>query len=295
MTTNNPIIVLTGPTGSGKTALSLEIAEKYDCEIICADSTTVYRGMDIGTDKPVHTQIPHHLLDIIDPDEEFNVSIFQEKATKLIHEIQVRGNIPLIVGGAVMYIDALVFNYDLPPVAPNEKLRQELEKLETSELFDKLVGLDPDSEWTIDKKNRRRIIRAIEVLLATERPFSEQKSKTPLPKNVLYLAIDRDREKLYEDIDKRVDQMFRDGFIEEVKQLLPKYRATSVLQSTGYKQVTEFLDGKITLEEAVGGTKQAHRNYAKRQLTWLRKNPDVRWIDSAGAANASIDTFLASH
>ena len=315
----NPIIVLTGPTGSGKTAISMEIAKRYgNIEIICADSTTVYRGMDIGTDKPtlhrhseqseesrprsfVPTQddegvvirgVKHHMLDIIDPDKEFNVSIFLDKVTTLVDQIHGRGNIPMLVGGAVMYIDAFVFNYELPPVAPNEGLRQELEKLETPELFAKLCKLDPDAEWTIDGKNRRRIIRAIEVWMGTERPFSEQKSKTPLPANILYLAVNRDRDELYKSIDMRVDQMFRDGLIEEVKALLPKYRGTIAMNSTGYKQITEFLDGNSPLEEAVVAIKQAHRNYAKRQLTWLRKNPDVKWISCQTEAIHLISQFL---
>lgn len=312
MNSNNPIIVLTGPTASGKTAISYEIAKKYDCEIICTDSMTVYSGMDIGTDKPtleldlkdrqktadgsytIHG-IPHHLIDIVNPDEEFNVSIFLEKVTEIIHKIHARGKIPLLVGGSVMYIDALVFNYELPAVAPDDEMRAELEKIDTPALFEKLCKLDPDCEWTIDKHNRRRIIRALEVWLKTERPFSEQKSKTPLPEYILYLAVERDREELYQRIDNRVDQMFRNGFIEEVKSLIEKYNHNTAMQAAGYKQVSEFLDGESTMEEAATKTKQVHRNYAKRQLTWLRKNPDVKWIQSPDGAAEAIDSFLASH
>jgi tRNA dimethylallyltransferase len=309
----NPIIILTGPTASGKTSISYEVADKYSCEIICADSMTVHTGMDIGTDKPTLERNPaesgrkesdgsylirgirHHLLDVVMPDEEFNVSIFQKKVTDIIREVHSRGNVPLLVGGSVMYIDALVFNYELPPVAPDPELRDKLETLETPELFEKLCKLDPDCEWTVDRHNRRRIIRALEVWLKTERPFSEQKSKTPLPENILYLAVDRDRDDLYTRIDTRVDQMFRDGFIEEVKELKQKFDTNTAMQAAGYKQIGEFLDGKTTMEDAASRTKQAHRNYAKRQLTWLKKNPDVIWITSSAEAEAEINKFLASH
>lgn len=292
---NNPIIVLTGPTASGKSAISLEIAKKFNCEIICADSMTVYRGMDIGTDKPTLTDtkgIPHHLLDIVNPDEEFNVSIFMEKVTKLVDEILERGHVPMLVGGSALYIDAFVFNYELPPVAPNEELREELEKLDTSELFEKLCKLDPDCEWTIDRRNRRRIIRALEVWLATERPFSELKSKTPLPNNILYLAVDREREELYKSIDVRVDIMFRNGFIEEVKDLKDKYDHNTAMQAAGYKQIGEFLDGKTSMEDAATRTKQTHRNYAKRQLTWFKRNNDIHWIQNSAEAEKLINEFL---
>jgi tRNA dimethylallyltransferase len=306
----NPIIVLTGPTASGKTAMAHDIAKRFNCEIICTDSMTVYRGMDIGTDKPtleitdptkrvknsdgayiIHG-IPHHLLDIVNPDEEFNVSIFQEKVTKIIHEIQNRGHVPLLVGGSVMYIDALVFNYELPPVAPDPGLRKQLEELSTEELFEKLCNLDPDCQWTIDRHNRRRVIRALEVWLKTERPFSEQKSKSPLPENILYLAVDREREDLYNRIDTRVDQMFREGLIEEVKALDEKYDGETAMQAAGYKQIREFLNGETSLEDAASRTKQAHRNYAKRQLTWLRRNPDVKWVTSTNEAEKYISKFL---
>jgi tRNA dimethylallyltransferase len=293
---NNPIIVLTGPTASGKSAISLEVAQRFNCEIICADSMTVYRGMDVGTDKPTLTDmkgIPHHLLDIKNPDEEFNVSMFIEKVAKLVSEIQHRGNIPMLVGGSVLYIDAFVFNYKLPPIAPNKELREKLEKLGTEELFEKLCKLDPDCQWTVDRHNRRRIIRALEVWLATERPFSEQKSKTPLPENILYLAVDRDREKLYAGIDARVDIMFRTGFIEEVKRLKDKYDNNTAMQAAGYKQIGEFLDGKTTMEDAATRTKQTHRNYAKRQLTWLRRNQDIQWIKDIPEAEKLIKQFLS--
>ena len=325
----NPIIVLTGPTASGKTSLSLDIAKKYNCEIICADSMTVYKGMDIGTDKPTLrsceastsnnqpttnknnqisnfklqtsnsdngtvtiSDIPHHLIDIVNPDEEFNVTDFVESATKTIEAIRSRGKIPLIVGGSVMYIDALVYAYQVPSTPPNLELREKLETESNEELFEQLCELDPDCEWTIDKHNKRRLIRALEVCMLTGEPFSEQKSKSELPENVLYLALDRDREELYARINSRVDEMYQQGFVEEVRDLLEKYDNNTSLQAAGYKQIVEYIDGKITLDEAIEKTKQVHRNYAKRQLTWLRKNPDVIWITGETDAEKAIGKFL---
>jgi len=291
----NPIIVLTGPTASGKTAMSLMIADKYNCEIICADSMTVYRGMNIGTDKPTPSDmkgIPHHLLDIVDPDEEFNVSIFCKKIKELVDEIHGRGKVPMLVGGSVMYIDAYVYDYKMPEVAPDIELRKKLEEKTAEELFAQLCEYDPDCEWTVDRHNKRRLIRAIEVCMATGKPLAKQKSKKPLPGNVLYLSVDCDREELYSKINKRVDIMFRGGFVDEVRELYKKYDHNTAVQAAGYKQITQFLDGQISLETAIEKTKQVHRNYAKRQLTWLRNNPDVQWVKTASDAESLIKQFL---
>ncbi len=291
----NPIIVITGPTASGKTAISLEIADKFNGEIICADSMTVYRGMDIGTDKPTLGDtkgIAHHLLDIVNPDEEFNVAIFVEKVRKLITEIHNRGNVPFIVGGSLMYIDAFIYDYKLPEVAPNHTLRQELELKTEDELFAQLCELDPDCEWTIDRRNKRRLIRAIEVCLHSDKPFSEHRAKAALPDNVLYLSVERERDELYQRINERVDEMFANGFVEEVKELLPKFDHNTAMQAAGYKQIVQYLENELSLEEAVEKTKQVHRNFAKRQLTWLRRNTDVKWVKSSNEADHLISDFL---
>ena len=290
-----PIIVITGPTASGKTALSLEIAGKYNGEIICADSMTVYRGMDIGTDKPTPENlkdIPHHLLDIVNPDEEFNVAIFVGVVRKLVDDIQARGKVPFLVGGSLMYIDAFIYDYDMPEVAPNLELREELEKQDNEELFARLCELDPDCEWTVDRHNKRRIIRAIEICMTTGKSLAEQKSKKSLPENVLYLAVDKDREELYAQIDKRVDVMFKQGFVEEVRSLREKYDHNTAMQAAGYKQIMQYLDEKIDLGAAIAKTKQVHRNFAKRQLTWLRRNEDVKWVKNTAEAEGFISDFL---
>jgi tRNA dimethylallyltransferase len=301
----NPIIVLTGPTASGKTSLSFEIAKEFNGEIICADSMTVYRGMDIGTDKPTLDEtasnggdhylvrdIPHHLLDIVDPDNEFNVSEFQKLVKELVAQIHARGNIPILVGGSTMYIDAYVYGYEIPASGPDHKLRTELDKKDCDELFKQLIALDPDAEWTIDRHNKRRIVRALEVTINTGIPFTHQKKKNSLPSNILYLAVNRPRSELYADIERRVDEMMDNGFLDEVRSLFVKYDHNTAMQAAGYKQLTQHLDGKLTLSAAVLKTKQVHRNYAKRQLTWLNRNKDVAWVEDALDAERHVDDFL---
>lgn len=290
-----PIIVITGPTASGKTALSLELAKKFGGEIICADSMTVYRGMDIGTDKPTlidNQNIPHHLIDIVNPDEEFNVALFVKEVRKLVEDIHSRDKVPFIVGGSLMYIDAFVYDYDMPEVAPNQELREELELKDNEKLFARLCELDPDCEWTVDRHNKRRIIRAIEICMTTDKSLAEQKSKKSLAPNVLYLAVDKEREELYKQIDTRVDIMFRQGFVDEVRILREKYDHNTAMQAAGYKQIMQYLDGKIDLATAITKTKQVHRNFAKRQLTWLRRNTDVKWVKNPVDAAELITNFL---
>lgn len=311
-----PVIIITGPTASGKTSLSLPLAKKFNGEIIAADSMTVYKGMDIGTDKPTLNQkstrlldgqkiknqkdgsfvihgVPHHLIDIKDPDEEFNVSIFKKMAGEKIAEIQKKDKIPFIIGGSTMYIDGLVYDYQIPAVEPDQKLRDSLERQSNEKLYNRLLKLDPDAEWTTDKNNKRRLVRALEVTLKSGIPFSKQKlKKEMLPKNILYLALYRDRKELYQKINKRVDEMFEKGFVQEVQNLYVKYDNNTAMQAAGYRQIIEFLEEKITKDEAIEKTKQIHRNYAKRQMTWLRKNKDIAWIKNTSEAERAIKNFL---
>lgn len=305
-----PIIVLTGPTASGKTALSFSLAKMFNGEIIAADSMTVYRGMDIGTDKPTLeinkesriknkddsftiNDVKHHLIDVKDPDEEMNVAIFKEMAKEAVHKIQEKGKIPFIVGGSTLYIDALVYDYKMPEVKPDEELRKKLEKKSNQALFKQLVKLDPDCEWTVDKNNKRRIIRALEVVIKTGKPFCASKSKGKLPENVLYMAVKRERPWLYQRINQRVDEMMKAGFLEEVKKLYEKYDHNTAMQAAGYKQLAEYLDSKNNLVDCVDKTKQVHRNFAKRQMTWLKRNKDVNWIENESQAKKLVSDFLS--
>ncbi len=301
-----PIIVITGATASGKTAISHAVMNRFNGEAICADSMTVYTGMDIGTDKPtidpttkatedgyyVIRGVKHHMLDRLTPDEEFNVSIFKNMVEHEVSEIHKRGNVPFLVGGSLFYIDAFCYDYSLPPVAPDEKLRKELEKKSSDELWGQLVELDPDAEWTIDPKNKRKVIRALEVCLKTGKPFSEQKSRKKLKKNILYLVVDCEREDLYKKINKRVNEMMNMGLLEEVKKLFGKYDHSTAMQATGYRQVIEYLEGKISLDKAIENTKRSHRNFAKRQLTWIKKNQDKICIKNYKEAELEIEKFL---
>ncbi|MFA5584307.1 MAG: tRNA (adenosine(37)-N6)-dimethylallyltransferase MiaA, partial [Bacteriovoracaceae bacterium] len=234
---SKPIIVITGPTASGKTSLSFAVTKNFPSEIICADSMTVYQGMDIGTDKPgrnvknripdIRTRekkefqvqnlntgikhknknseqslkiingIPHHLLDIVTPNQEFNVTFFKKLANEKIKEIHKRGNIPFVVGGSTLYIDTLVYDFQIPQVEPDLNLRKKLEKKTNPELFRELVSLDPDVEWTIDRNNKRRLIRALEVCHISGQPFTRQKHKKELGSNILYLSVEKERKELY--------------------------------------------------------------------------------------------------
>jgi tRNA dimethylallyltransferase len=276
--------------------------------------------MDIGTDKPTiliqnsnlppgvdqpladKTQNPdgsftingvaHHLLDELNPDEEFNVSIFCKMVEQKIKEIRSRGHIPFLVGGSLFYIDAYVYDYSLPAVEPDEKLRRKLEKESTEELWRQLIVLDPDAEWTVDRQNRRRLVRALEVCLKTGQPFTGQKSKKEIRKGVLYLAVDRNREELYHLINKRVDEMMEMGFLAEVRELHQRYDHNTAMQASGYKQLIEYLEGKISLEKAVENTKRSHRNFAKRQLTWLKRNQDKILVRDKPEAQKIITKFL---
>ncbi len=309
-----PIIVITGPTASGKTSLSIEVISQLRkkgiiAEVVCADSMTVYKGMDIGTDKPtliieskdrkkkadgsyMIEGIKHHLLDIVCPDEEFNVAIFKEKVTEKINKIHSQGHFPFLVGGSLFYLDAYLYNFTLPPVKPDLELRKKLRDKSNEELFKAMCELDPDAEWTIDRHNKRRLIRALEVCLKTGKPFTKQKSKMKIKENVLYLGVSREREELYKDINKRVEEMMTTGFLEEVRELYQKYDSNTAMQAAGYKQLSEYIEGKISLEKAIENTKRVHRNFAKRQLTWMKKNPDIIKVENAKTTLNLIENFV---
>lgn len=303
-----PIIVLSGPTASGKTAMSFELAKKFNGEIVAVDSMTVYRGLDIGTDKPTATEasvvknsdgtyqingVIHHLFDVIEPNDEMNAAILKDRIKIAVEKIWSGGKIPFLVGGSALYLDTFVYNYQMPEVKPNEDLRRELDQKTCEELFKELVELDPDCEWTIDRNNKRRIIRALEVVKITGQSFCSHQAKSSKPDNILYLAVNKDREELYAKINKRVDEMMKSGFLEEVKALQNNYPGSIALQAAGYKQLADYLEGKVNFDEAVGKTKQIHRNFAKRQMTWFKKNSDINWVENRQEAERLIKDFLS--
>ncbi|NOX21224.1 MAG: tRNA (adenosine(37)-N6)-dimethylallyltransferase MiaA [Nitrospirae bacterium] len=286
---NRDVIVLLGPTSVGKTALAIKIARVLDTEIISADSMQIYRGMDIGTAKPSKEELSmvrHHMIDIIEPSEGYSVGRFLDQAVKTIEALHKRGRIPLVVGGTGLYIKALTRGLFSAPEA-DEDLRRELkmkEKQCPGYLYKMLCELDPEKAASINPNDLRRIIRALEVYFKTARPISElQKELTePLPYSFTKIGLTRDRKELYRMIEKRVDEMFERGLVQEVQRLLEKHPSETPLQAIGYKEVILYLEGKKSLDEVISMVKRATKRYAKRQFTWFKKEEAVQWVDITG-------------
>lgn len=286
-----PLIILTGPTAVGKTALSIKLAKRIGGEIISADSMQVYRHMDIGSAKIMPDQmggVPHHLIDILEPAEEFNVVTFQEKAQEAVYEICCRGHIPIVVGGTGFYIQALLYDIDFTENDQDTALRKGLEKIAATQgseaLYGRLKEVDPESCGIIHPNNVKRVIRAIEFYEKTGMKISEHNKTQRLnnsPYNFAYFVLNEDRAKLYRKIEQRVDAMMEQGLVEEVSRLADAgcTRNMVSMQGLGYKEILDYLDGKTTLEEAVYLIKRDTRHFAKRQLTWFRRERDVVWVE----------------
>ncbi|MGG3889929.1 tRNA (adenosine(37)-N6)-dimethylallyltransferase MiaA [Metabacillus fastidiosus] len=283
------LVVLIGPTAVGKTKLSIDLAHKLNAEIISGDSMQIYRRMDIGTAKITTEEmegIPHHLIDIKDPDESFSVAEFQEIVRPLIDEIHARNKIPMIVGGTGLYIQSVVYDYqfaDIPQdVAYRLEMEQFLEQNGVDLLHVKLQEVDPAAAERIHKNNSRRVIRALEIYHCTGLTMTEyiEKQEQEQLYNASIIGLTMDRDVLYERINKRVDIMVEQGIIHEVKQLYDDgIKDCQSIQAIGYKEFYDYFDGRVTLEEAVHNLKQNSRRYAKRQLTWFRNKMDVTWFE----------------
>ncbi len=275
------VITIVGATASGKTAYAIELAKKIDGEIVSADSRYVYKGFDIGTAKPTKEEqegIPHHLIDIVEPEFEYSAGLYKKDASKIIQEIHSRGKTPIVTGGTGLYIDILLKNYDLPQIEANHSLRDELKQLDTEELFAKLKKMDIEASEIIDQNDRKKIIRAIEIIQATGKPLKETRGIEESPYTIEWIGKNHDRKTLYARIDKRVDIMLEMGLIDETKNLLKKHGSIPNLVNTiGYREITSYLNGNCTLEEATELLKKNTRNYAKRQLTWFRRNEEIKW------------------
>lgn len=280
------LIVLVGPTAVGKTALSIRLAHRFQGEIISGDSMQIYKGMDIGTAKVTKEEmagIPHHLIDIKEPDESFSVAEFQKLVRKKITEITERGRIPILVGGTGLYIQSVIYDYQFTDVPRDSSLRAELEQtaIEKGELYlhQQLKEVDPKSAESIHPHNVRRVIRALEIYYTTGKPMSEHQSEQ-LSRELYHTAIvglTMERSKLYERINQRVDLMISQGLIEEVKELRKRgIRNCQSVQAIGYKEIYDYLDGKVTLDEAIEQLKKNSRRYAKRQFTWFRNKMNVQ-------------------
>jgi len=286
-----PLIILTGPTAVGKTSLSISLAKAVDGEIISADSMQVYKYMDIGTAKitPEETEgIPHYLISEFEPDEEFNVVKFQEYAKKYIKAIHDKNKIPILVGGTGFYIQAVLYDIEFEETSPDNSYRDELaelaEKYGPQYLHDMLAKADPASAKAIHPNNVKRVIRALEYIKHTGEPISahnEAQRKKESPYLYRYFVLNKDREKLYESINKRVDIMIDKGLVDEVKRLRDMGYTKDMIsmQGLGYKEIIDYLEGNCTLEEAIYTIKRDTRHYAKRQLTWFKREKDVIWIN----------------
>ena len=279
---NKPdVIAIVGATASGKTAYSIELAKEIDGEIISADSRLVYKGFNIGAAKPTIEErqgIPHYMIDIVEPDFEYSAGLYKQQAKKIINDIIKRGKTPIIAGGTGLYIDILLKNYDLPEIPADRPLREELQKYTKDDLYNKLLELDSDAGEIIDKNDSKKIIRAIEIIKTTGKSLKNSRGIKPSEYNIKWIGKNFDRKTLYERIDKRVDIMVENGLVEETKGLLDKYGDIPNITSTiGYREISGYLYDKYSLEEGIALLKKNTRNYAKRQLTWFRKNPDIIW------------------
>lgn len=287
-----PLIILTGPTAVGKTALSIELAKKIGGEIISADSMQVYRHMDIGSAKITKEEmdgVPHHLIDILEPDEEFHVALFQKLAKEAMEQIRLRGHIPIVVGGTGFYIQALLYDIDF---TENEdeggNIRRELENVAKEKgadyLHERLREIDPKSADAIHANNIKRVVRALEFYYLTGKQISEhnetERAKES-PYAFLYYVLNTDREILYKRIEERVDSMLKEGLIDEVRYLkeMGMNRGMVSMQGLGYKEILDYLNGMCSLEEAVSVLKRDTRHFAKRQITWFKREREVTWLN----------------
>lgn len=287
-----PLIVLTGPTAVGKTALSVKLAKAVNGEIISADSMQIYKGMDIGSAKISKEEmegIPHHLIDVLDPSEEFNIVKFKELSLKAMEEIYAKGKIPIIAGGTGFYIQSVLYDIAFENNEDERTYRNELENIAkepdgTLKLFQMLKECDPKSAEIIHQNNVKRVIRALEFFKETGLTISEhneEQKQNESPYNFCYFVLNDDRDKLYENIEKRVDIMLENGLLDEVKTLHEKgYTKDMVsMQGLGYKEILEYFNGEISLERAVYLIKRDTRHFAKRQLTWFRREKEISWVN----------------
>ena len=283
------VVLLLGPTGSGKTALSLALGERFNGEIVSCDSVAVYRGMDLGTAKPIaeeRAQLPHHLIDVTEPDQPFTAGDYSRRARAALREIAARGGLPVVTGGTGLYLRALTEGLFAGPQR-HEDLRERLRRSETRHgsgwLQRMLARIDPASAARIHANDTPKLIRAIEVCVAARKPMSEVLSRDPLTGfRLLRIGLNPPRKALYERLNQRCAEMFAAGLVEETRGLLARYGRVKALDSLGYRQALAVLDGTLSEEAAVAAAQQGHRNYAKRQLTWYRREPEVNWIEAFG-------------
>ena len=274
------VIAIAGPTASGKTKLAIELAHKLNGEIISADSRLVYKGFDIATAKPTIEEregIPHHIIDIVEPEYDYSVAEFKKDATVKINEIISRGNTPIVAGGTGLYFRILLENYALPQIDCKPELRKELEEISNEDLYKELSEKDPVYAQKVHPNNKVRLVRVLEVIRTLNKPFSEACGLKEPEYDVEWIFPNiESREILYERINKRVDIMFENGIVKETQQLLDKHgRIKNLIGTIGYQEIISYLDGNCSIEEAIETLKMNTRRYAKRQLTWFRRTPEL--------------------
>ncbi len=298
-----PVIVLVGPTAVGKTALSIQLAKKWRGEIISGDSMQVYKKLDIGTAKVTETEkegVPHYLIDVVTPDKPFTASKFKEATITAIRDITKRGKLPFIVGGTGLYIQSVFYDYTFGASSEDVNFRAEMEQLDNETLFARLKKEDPKSANIIHPNNKRRVIRALEVMHVSGKPFSSMQNQRELNPEFspLFIGLDLPREILYERINERVLHMMNDGLLGEAKWLYEQYLGdNSATRAIGYKELFQYFDGQVTLDEAIELIKKNSRHFAKRQFTWFRNRMSVNWINMTSEnpfsqADDAIQRFL---
>ena len=301
---NKPkVIVICGPTASGKTSLSIQLAKQINGEIISSDSMQIYKEMNIGTAKPTIEEmdgIKHYLIDFVEPNQRYSVAEFKKDAEQAIVEILQKGKTPIIVGGTGLYVDSLIYGIEYQDIKLDEKYRKELEEIAENEglenLYEKAKKIDSKAMEKISPNDKKRIIRVLEIYKATGKTKTEQEiesRKQEVKYDYKVFAINMDREKLYDRINKRVDIMIEQGLIKEVEDLLKKYNEfPTAMQGLGYKEVVEHIEGKLTKEEMIEKIKMETRRYAKRQITWFKKNKQTIWIDGQKDKSENIKFIL---
>lgn len=282
MRQKNRVVAIVGATASGKTAYSVEYAKCNNGEIVSADSRYVYKGLNIGTAKPTIEEcqgIPHYMIDVVEPVEDYSLGLYVDGAKDAIDDILSRGKLPIVVGGTGLYFNALFQSYQLPRIEADKELREELSHYEYDKLMQMLIKLDSTAvDVPIERNDKRKLIRAIEIVKYTGLSLKEARSKGECEYDVEWIGLNFERSELYDRINNRVDLMVENGLIEETKDLLEKYgRVPTIVDTIGYREIINYLDGECSLNDSLEKLKQNTRNYAKRQLTWFRKNENIKW------------------
>ena len=297
-----PLVIILGPTAVGKTTVSIGLARRLDGEIVSADSRLLYRGMDIGTAKPKPdemTYIPHHLIDVADPDERWSLAIYQQEAYRIIDEIHSRGRLPFLVGGTGQYIRSIVEGWRIPPQKPDLALREAIthwaEEIGAEGLYERLKRIDPTAASKIDYRNLRRTVRALEVIFLTGERFSDLRRKQTPRYNPLILGIERSRESLYDRIDRRIEQMLDQGLVEEVQGLVDAGYSQDLptFSAIGYAEIIQYLQGDISLEEAVVLIKRNTRIFVRRQANWFKPNDErITWFKASPHLIDDMEAYI---